>query len=118
MKQALKLEDQGQFHPIKYAKALLEKAIENGVEFLRNLVLKLLNRNTVELMEGQQIRANKILVCSHFPFNDGDGLYFARMHPERSYALASIAPTNYPKGMYINVEKPTRSVRTALGSRW
>jgi len=93
----------------------LLECIENGVKFYEESRAKTVKSNTVELMEGQQIRANKILVCSHFPFNDGDGLYFARMHPERSYALASIAPTNYPKGMYINVEKPTRSVRTALG---
>ena len=45
----------------------------------------------------------------------GMGLYFARMHLNVLMLLASIAPTNYPKGMYINVEKPTRSVRTALG---
>ncbi|MDI2585989.1 FAD-dependent oxidoreductase [Psychrobacillus sp. NEAU-3TGS] len=116
VKQALKLENQGQFHPIKYAKALMEKAIENGVQFFEESRAKTVKSNTVELMEGQKITANKILVCSHFPFNDGDGLYFARMHSERSYALASIAPTNYPKGMYINVEKPTRSVRTAIGN--
>ncbi|SES29290.1 FAD-dependent oxidoreductase [Psychrobacillus sp. OK032] len=116
VKQALKLENQGQFDPIKYAKALMEKAIANGVQFFEETRAKTVKSNTVELMEGQKIRANKILVCSHFPFNDGDGLYFARMHSERSYALASIAPTNYPKGMFINVEKPTRSVRTALGS--
>lgn len=116
VKQALKLEDQGQFHPIKYAKALMDKAIENGVQFFEESRAKTIKSNTVELMEGQLIRANKVLVCSHFPFNDGDGLYFARMHSERSYALASIAPSNYPKGMYINVEKPTRSVRTALGN--
>lgn len=115
VKQALKLESQGQFHPVKYAKALMDKAIENGVQFFEESRAKTVKSNTVELMEGQKIKANKILVCSHFPFNDGDGIYFARMHSERSYALASIAPTNYPKGMYINVEKPVRSVRTALG---
>ncbi|MFB5087436.1 FAD-dependent oxidoreductase [Psychrobacillus sp. PGGUH221] len=113
--ESLKLENQGQFHPLKYATGLMNKAIENGVQFFEKSRAKTISKNIVEMMNGHKIRAKKILVCSHFPFNDGNGLYFSRMSPERSYALAAPAESNYPKGIYINVEKPTRSVRTALG---
>ena len=114
VKESLKLENQGQFHPLKYANGLIKKAIENGVQFYEQSRAKSIHStNLVEMVDGNEIRAKKILVCSHFPFNDEDGLYFTRMYSERSYALAAPAEANYPKGVYINVEKPTRSIRTA-----
>lgn len=117
VKEGLKLENQGQFHPLKYALTLVEKAVENGVQFFEESRAKSIHgSNRVEMLDGNEIRAKKILVCSHFPFNDEDGLYFTRMYSERSYAIATLAEANYPKGIYINVEKPTRSIRTALGS--
>ncbi|MEK4487489.1 FAD-dependent oxidoreductase [Psychrobacillus sp. FSL H8-0484] len=117
VKESLKLENQGQFHPLIYAKGLMEKAIENGVQFFEGSRAKSIHsKNLVEMVDGNEIRAKKILVCSHFPFNDEDGLYFTRMYSERSYVLATPTEANYPKGIYINVEKPTRSIRTALGS--
>lgn len=117
VKEALKLANQGQFHPLKYATRLMKKAVDNGVQFFEQSRAKSIHAgNRVEMVDGNEIRANKILVCSHFPFNDEDGLYFTRMYSERSYALATLAEPNYPKGIYINVEKPTRSIRTALGT--
>lgn len=117
VKESLKLENQGQFHPVKYALGLVEKANANGVQFFeRSRAKSIHSTNTVQMVDGHEIRAKKILVCSHFPFNDEDGLYFTRMYSERSYAIASLVEPNYPQGIYINVEKPTRSIRTALGS--
>ncbi len=116
IKTALKLENQGQFHPLKYAKVLIEKSVEKGVQFFEQSRAKTVSSgHTVEMMDGKKIKAKKVLVCSHFPFNDGEGLYFARMHPERSYVVAAKAREGDPKGMYINVEKPTRSIRNTLG---
>lgn len=115
VKEALKLENQAQFHPVKYATGLLKKAVENGVTFYEHSRAKKINSdNSIELVDGIQIRAKKVLVCSHFPFNDEDGLYFTRMSVERSYALAAKIEGKYPKGMYLNVEKPSRSIRTTL----
>ena len=117
VKESLKLEKQGQFHPLKYAKALMEEAIENGVQFFEQSRAKSIrSKNVVEMVNGNEIKSEKILVCSHFPFNDEDGLYFTRMYSEKSYVLATPVTANNPKGIYINVEKPTRSIRTSLGS--
>ena len=116
VKSALKMENQGQFHPLEYLKVLIQKSVEKGVQFFEQSRAKTVSSDSiVEMMDGKKIKAKKILVCSHFPFNDGDGLYFARMHPERSYIVAAKARENDPKGMYINAEKPTRSLRNALG---
>lgn len=117
VKESLKLENQGQFHPLRYALALVKKAEEKGVQFFEKSRAKSIHStNLIEMVDGNEIRANKILVCSHFPFNDEDGLYFTRMYSERSYVIATHAESNYPKGIYINVEKPSRSIRTSLGA--
>ncbi len=54
-----------------------------------------------------------VVLASHLPFLDR-GFFFAKAHPERSYAVAArISPEQDPDGMYINVSPPTRSLRTA-----
>lgn len=35
-----------------------------------------------------KIKANKIVVASHYPFLNTPGYYFMRMHQERAYAIA------------------------------
>ena len=44
-----------------------------------------------------------------FPFYEGAGLYSTRMHADRSYIIAAKTRTDYPGGMYISVDEPTRS---------
>jgi Rieske Fe-S protein len=59
------------------------------------------------------VTAWDVVVASHLPFLDR-GLFFAKAHPERSYAVAARVPAEAdPDGMYINVGSTTRSVRTA-----
>ena len=50
-------------------------------------------------------------VASHFPFYDKPGLYFARMYADRSYAIGIKTTMQYPGGMYISADSPTRSIR-------
>jgi nitrite reductase/ring-hydroxylating ferredoxin subunit len=57
------------------------------------------------------VRARRVVLATHFPFLDR-GLYFARMHPERSYSIAVALDEPPPPGMYISAGKPTRSLRT------
>lgn len=117
VKEALRLDNQGQFHPVKYAKALVSHSVNNGVHFFEETRAKdILPENIVKTVEGHKIKAKKVLICSHYPFNDENGLYFTRLEPHRSYIIAAPAEKNAPKGMYINVEQPTRSIRSALGS--
>lgn len=52
------------------------------------------------------------MICTHFPFYDGRGLYFSRMYAERSYVLGIRSKQDYPGGMYINAETPSRSLRS------
>ncbi|MEF2975847.1 FAD-dependent oxidoreductase [Subtercola sp. YIM 133946] len=41
------------------------------------------------------------------------GLYFAKLKPLRSYATSYSVPGELPQGMYLSVDEPSRSLRTA-----
>jgi glycine/D-amino acid oxidase-like deaminating enzyme/nitrite reductase/ring-hydroxylating ferredoxin subunit len=112
---AFRLQNQAQFHPRKYLLPLARAVEGDG-----SRVLELTRVHDVK--EGQRIRvitdrgeltARDLVLASHLPILDR-GLYFAKAHPERSYAVAArITAGQDPDGMYINVGRPTRSLRTA-----
>ena len=60
--------------------------------------------------------AAHVVVATHYPFLDRS-LAFARVHPQRSYALACRIAGAPPEGMFISGDSPTRSVRAAARSR-
>ncbi len=117
--ETLTLPNQGQFHPVKYLNGLIQEAQKLGVtfyEYTRAKSLKHREEIIIETTDGFEVRPKQVLVTSHFPFNDFDGLYFSRLSPHRSYAVCVKVPSTKLSGMYINVEKPTRSIRTATGN--
>ena len=56
-------------------------------------------RRTLE--NGHSVRRDHVIVATHIPFLDR-GAYFARTHPERSYAIAVEIAGPVPQGMYIS----------------
>ena len=65
------------------------------------------NSRVVELVKNKaktdtgSVTANKIIVCTHFPFINKHGLYFLKMYQHRSYVIAL---ENGPDigGMYVD----------------
>lgn len=115
VRQALRLDDQKQFHPVYFLSALIKEATAAGVVFYENSRAKTVHSpSQVELVDGHRVDAQQVLVTSHFPFNDFEGLYFSRMRVERSYAMTLRGDVKEDLGMYINVETPTRSIRSVL----
>ena len=112
---AIRLEDQAQFHPRKYLLPLVEAVAGDGshvFEQTRALDVQQDDGCRVETDRGP-IVARDVIVATHIPFLDR-GLFFAKEHPQRSYAIAvPLGNTRVPEGMYINVSPPTRSIRTA-----
>jgi len=112
---AAALDDQAQFHPRKYLLPLAQRIHGDGSHILE------LTR-VVDVCDGTPLRvetdrgtmtARDVIVASGLPILDR-GFFFAKAHPERSYAVAArIAPADDPDGMYINIGSPTRSIRTA-----
>jgi glycine/D-amino acid oxidase-like deaminating enzyme/nitrite reductase/ring-hydroxylating ferredoxin subunit len=109
---AVRLRDQAQFHPAKYLAALAELIDGDGghvFEETRAVGVKAGAPSTVNT-SGGTVRADDVVVATHLPFLDR-GLYFAKAHPQMSYAIA--APVESPpEGMYLSISAPTRSIRT------
>jgi glycine/D-amino acid oxidase-like deaminating enzyme/nitrite reductase/ring-hydroxylating ferredoxin subunit len=111
---AVRVDDQAQLHPWKYLAALARLVDGDGshvLELTRATDVRNGNRCEVETTSGI-VRAAHVVVATQMPFLDR-GLYFTRAHPMASYAIAaSIDTERAPRGMYISVDKPTRSIRS------
>ena len=111
---AVQLDNQAQFHPRKYLLGLAATIPGDGSHVFENTRVTQVNQgepSTVETERGN-VRAADVVLATHLPFMDR-GLFFAKAHPHRSYAVAApIDPDKAPDGMFINAGLPTRSVRT------
>lgn len=113
---ALVMRGQAQFHPLKYLAALLGKIQDAGALLFEKTTAVNVEQDSegthVLTRNGHRVTCKRVLACSHFPFYEGTGLYFSRMHADRSYILAVKTDQNYPGGMYYNVDPPNRSLRS------
>nr|WP_308808323.1 FAD-dependent oxidoreductase [Halobacillus andaensis] len=111
---AIKIKDQAQFHPVKYLASMLRFLKEKNTPIYENtraVDIEKGSRPRVITRDGHFVTSDHIVMATHFPFKDFDGLYFSRLHVERSYSIAARAEGALPDGMYVNVEEPKRSLR-------
>lgn len=111
---ALVMHGQGQFHPLKYLHVLVNLFIEAGGKIYENAKAVDIEDGPnpkILLHDGIEIQCNYLIAASHFPFCDKKGLYFARMYADRSYIIAIKGKKDFPGGMYISADTPTRSLR-------
>jgi len=110
---AVRFDDQAEFHPVKFVVGVAEALEREGGRIFEHT-------RAISLSDGQPCRvetsggtitADHAVVASHFPFPDR-ALYFARVHPERSYCVAARIDGRLPEGMFINASSPTRSIRS------
>ena len=111
------LENQAQFHPLKYLICLLQeiKKSSNIEVYEHTPAVELKKQPTHHIIEtktGFHIEAKKVVQTSHFPFYDDLALLFAKVEPSRSYLTACKGAKTMPDGMYISYEEPTRTIRT------
>ena len=112
---AVRLADQAQFDPLDMLTALAaELRTRDGVLVagVRVEDVDVEGRVTVRTSAGP-VTAENVILATGIPFLDR-GLYFAKVTPQRSYALAFRVPGTIPQGMYLSADSPTRSLRTAL----
>lgn len=106
VKGALKFSNQAQFNPIKFL-----KAISKDLTIYENTkALKINEKENLVSTKKGNIKANSIIIATHFPIINVPGYYFMRMHQERSYVLALENASNI-KGMYIDIDKKGYSFR-------
>ena len=101
---AVRFTGQAQFHPLKFLQAISEKLTVFEQTPVRSV------EGTVLRTARGSVRAEKVVFACHYPFPRLAGLYFTRLHQERSYVLAleGAAPTD---GMWIGADGEKLSLR-------
>ncbi|MFD3325419.1 FAD-dependent oxidoreductase [Streptomyces sp. NPDC058701] len=116
---AVRVEDQAQFHPLKYLRALADDLVARGGQIHeKSRVTKLDEGEPCRLTtaSGATVTARHVVVASHHPVFD-HALLATRLTQHRDLVIAGTLPEGQdPDGMYITNENNKRSVRTAPGS--
>ena len=101
---AVKMENQAKFHPLKFAYGIAKDI--RIYEKTKIVELK----NNVAVTNNGTVKAEKIIVATHFPFINKHGGYFLKMYQHRSYVIALKNAVNM-KDMYVDEEKDGLSFR-------
>ncbi|MFA5527555.1 MAG: FAD-dependent oxidoreductase [Peptostreptococcales bacterium] len=122
VKAAIRFDNQAQFHPRRFLLPLAEKIISLGSQIYEQSAIVNIEENengqyTLITKDGKKVKAEKVIIASHFPFYNKHGLYFTRIYPEKSYVVAIKAKEKYPGGMYITAEDPGRSLRSQISDQ-
>src|SRR5699024_3850274 len=91
---AVRFTGQAQFHPLKFLRHLSQ-----GLTVYEHTPVQQVEEDRLITPRGC-IKARHIVFACHFPFLNVPGLYFARLHQERSYVLA-LEGAPQVEGMYI-----------------
>ncbi len=115
IEQALVIRNQAQFHPVKYLRELANRFVGLGgkiYEQTRAFEVSQGPRPIVTTSTGRRVQANQVVITTHYPFNDLRGLYVSKFLVERSYIVACETDAIPLKGMYLSVDRDSRSYRT------
>ncbi|WP_071461528.1 FAD-dependent oxidoreductase [Bacillus massilinigeriensis] len=115
-KAAIIMKDQMQFHPLRYLKHLVEEITRLGGQIYEHTTavdMEEGNRPVITTRDDHRVACQQMIIASHTPFYDLKGFYFSRMYWSRSYAMAIQTEKEFPGGMFINAETPSRSMRSA-----
>ena len=109
---AVRFDDQAEFHVRKYLGALVEQFIAAGGRAFERSRASQVDSGTPSMVRvpGGMVTADKVVVATHYPFLDRS-LAFARVHPQRSYAVLCRVEQPPPQGMFLSASSPTRSIR-------
>src|SRR4051794_27408513 len=112
---ALVRDDQAELQISAYVLGLARALQDEGGRVFEHTVVTHVGeggRPAVRTENGPSVRARDVVVATHYPILDR-GLYFARLTPKRSYAVAVRGAAPLPAVMAISIGSPTRSLRVA-----
>lgn len=101
---AVRFDNQAQFHPLEFIKALSEKV----TVYEKTRVVKV--KKHAVITDRGIVTAKHIIFASHYPFINVPGFFFTRLHQERSYCLGLTGSKNL-EGMYYGVDADGLSLR-------
>jgi glycine/D-amino acid oxidase-like deaminating enzyme/nitrite reductase/ring-hydroxylating ferredoxin subunit len=107
---AMRWDEQAQFHPVRYLKALAATIPGEGCHVFEGSRVIDWDPHRVETEAGS-IHARHVVMATHLPLGK-IGLFFAENFPHMHPVIMGKAePARVPHGMYINAETPRFSVR-------
>lgn len=101
---AICFQNQASFHPLQFLDEIAKHLTINE----KSRVLRM-KKHTLEILDQSkkgketmyEVKADKIVIATHYPMVNHPGYYFTRMHQERSYLIAVKNKEALPYGMYI-----------------
>jgi len=112
---AIRMNNQAQYHPLKFLRGLLDEAVQAGCQVFENTVADDLENEEVAPVvvtkSGHKVSCKQVIIASHWPFYDKPGLIFTKMYASRSYAIGVKWDKDYPGGTYVSADSPSRSIR-------
>ena len=101
---AVRFPNQAQFHPLKFL-----SSVAKDLKIFENTTVRQL-QGTTALCDHGRIRAEKIIVATHFPFLNKHGSYFLKLYQQRSYCLSLEGIPEW-EGMYLDEQENGLSFR-------
>lgn len=101
---AVKFANQAQFNPLKFAASITEKMNIYENTFVREMV------GNTAVTDSGKIKAEKVIVTTHFPFINKHGSYYLKLYQHRSYVLA-LENAQKLNGMYVDDDRRGLSFR-------
>jgi glycine/D-amino acid oxidase-like deaminating enzyme len=105
---AVRFDDQAEFHVRKYLLGLVDQLVAGSCLIFEHshAVDVDTDEDCIVKMPGGRVIAKQAVVATHYPFLDRS-LAFARVHPQRSYAIACRIDGTPPEGMFISSDSPS-----------
>lgn len=101
---AVKLANQAQFHPLKFLSEIAKELNIYENTFVREMV------GNMAITDCAKIKADKVIVATHFPFINKHGCYFLKLYQHRSYVIA-LENAQDVDGMYVDENRTGYSFR-------
>lgn len=108
---------QAQIHARKYCLGLIKTLPEKTVyENSKVIDVKKDEESGYKTIceNGAYVKSKYVVIASHYPIINFPGLYFLKMYQDKSYIIAVDTKKELFKGMYISLENPVTSFRTAM----
>ena len=112
----IEFKNQAQFNPIKYIDGLVKRITDTKGKIFENTLCYDIKRDGDSYIcytENNTVKAKYVVLASHYPFINFPGVYFAKMYQSSSYVIGIDTKSELFDGMYINIQSPIYSFRTA-----
>lgn len=103
---AVCFENQAQFHPLKFIRALAEQLEIYEQSPVTDV------RDGLVCTDRARFLVNQVVYATHYPIRNVPGFYFLRQHQERSYVVA-LKGASALRGMYFSADADGLSLRWA-----